>query len=90
MRMYFTYVLHSEDHNRIYIGQTDNLEARINRHNSGFVKSTKSDLPWKVIYFEKFEKRTEALKREKELKSHRGRDFIRQIILNGRVRQLPD
>ena len=40
--------------------------------------------------YEHFQTRAEAMKREKELKSHKGRDFIRKELLNGRVRQLPD
>jgi len=42
-------------------------------HNAGKVKSTKSYLPWKLIYNEEFETRIEARKREKYLKSAAGR-----------------
>jgi putative endonuclease len=53
-------------------------------------KSTKKYLPWEIIYYEEFERRSEAMRREKELKSHKGREFIREFVLNGGVRQLPD
>jgi len=99
--MYFTYVLYSPGYDRIYIGQTDNPEKRLERHNLGLVKSTKayrpwklihyesfpSRRPWKLIHYESFPSRSEAVKREKELKSHQGRNFIRNQLLNARVRQ---
>jgi putative endonuclease len=47
-------------------------------------------LPWELIYYEEFDARSVAMKREKELKSHKGRDYIREKILPVRVRQLPD
>ena len=88
--MFYTYVLYSELYDRIYIGQTNNISIRLEKHNSGKVNSTKAYLPWKMIHYENFQNRTEAMKREKELKSHKGRDFIQKILLNGRIRRLPD
>lgn len=78
--MYYVYVLHSLSADKIYIGQTNNLSDRINRHNAGSVRSTKPYCPWKLIYVEEFDLRAKAMKREKELKSHKGRDFIRGKI----------
>ncbi len=88
--MYHTYVLHSPTCNQIYIGHTNSLKLRFQQHNNGLSKSTKRYIPWKLLFYEKFETRAEAMKRERELKSHKGRDFIRQLLLNGGVRQLPD
>ncbi|MFW9940360.1 MAG: GIY-YIG nuclease family protein [Candidatus Thorarchaeota archaeon] len=79
--MYYTYVLYSVEYDRIYIGQSDDLISRLERHNKGIVKSTKGFKPWKMIYHEKFQNRREAMKREKELKSHkRTRLDSRKII----------
>ena len=86
--MFYTYVLYSSKFDEIYIGQTGNLETRLDKHNNGLVFSTKPFLPWKLIYYEEFKTRSEAMKREKELKSHKGRMFIRNELV--RVRQLPD
>ncbi|MCW8823314.1 MAG: hypothetical protein OQK63_04470 [Ignavibacteriaceae bacterium] len=47
-------------------------------------------MPWELVYYKEFPTRSLAMKREKELKSHKGRDFIRKEILPVRVRQLPD
>ena len=79
---YITYVLYSSSSDRLYIGQTSNLPARLSRHNKKLVKSTKHYTPWKLIHREEFETRSEAMKREKELKSHKGREFIRGLLPN--------
>ena len=90
IKVYKAYVLYSSKFDEIYIGQTNDLEYRLEKHNSGKSRYTKRYIPWEVVYFEEFETRTEAMKSEKELKSHKGREFIRKEILNGRVRQSPD
>ena len=85
--MYYTYVLYSKKFDRIYIGQSDDIIIRLDRHNKGKVRSTKAYVPWEMIYHESFNTRSEAMGRERELKSHKGRDYIRELV---RVRQLPD
>ena len=80
MKMFYTYILYSSQHDRYYIGQTDNIEIRLNQHNSGLVKSTKAYLPWKLKYFEKYEARTEAIRRERFLKQQRNREFYDRLI----------
>ncbi len=62
--MFYTYVLRSEKDKTRYIGSTDNKERRVREHNSGRVKYTKGKKPWKLIYEEEFNSRTEARKRE--------------------------
>ena len=84
------YVLYSPNYDKIYIGQTNSLKLRLEEHNSGNSRYAKRYIPWKLVHYEKFATRSEAMKREKELKSHRGRDYIRKNFLSGRVRQLPD
>lgn len=69
-RMYFhVYILYSLANDRFYIGQTNDLDKRIERHNKGSVKSTKAYRPWKIVYCESFETRAESMKREGHLKS---------------------
>ena len=87
--MYFVYALYSAEFDRLYVGQTTSLAHRVKAHNAGKVTSTKAFLPWEVVYWERCQSRSQALKREKQLKSHRGRDFIRGLV-SGRVRRLPD
>ncbi len=80
--MYFVYVLYSENYDKIYIGMTSNLEQRLLSHNELSKKGwTIKFRPWKMVYKESFQTKQEALKREKELKSFRGREFIRNQII---------
>jgi len=67
--MWFVYILYSKSINKYYIGITDNLEWRLERHNQGWGRSTKGGIPWELVYFERYRIKQEALKREKKIKS---------------------
>jgi putative endonuclease len=75
--LYFVYVLKSKKDNKRYIGFTDNLDRRISEHNAGLVKSTRNRRPLELVYFEKFGKKSEAMKREKYFKTGFGRAFLK-------------
>jgi len=80
--MYSVYVLYSEKFGKTYIGFTSDLLNRMRSHNHyGTDGFTKPYRPWKLIYVEMFELKSEAMKREKELKSGKGRLFIKTEIL---------
>ncbi|MFN2458939.1 MAG: GIY-YIG nuclease family protein [Chitinophagaceae bacterium] len=70
------YILHSQLHNTIYIGQTSNLIVRFHSHNVYGKDWTKRYRPWMVIYCEYHSTRSEATKREQHLKSGKGREWI--------------
>jgi putative endonuclease len=76
--MYYVYALWSYKLKRRYIGFTENLESRVIKHNSGLSTYTSRGIPWKLIHKEIFETKTEALKREKFLKSGSGRKLLDQ------------
>lgn len=78
---YYTYVLYSVNYDKIYIGYTSNIEKRLYFHNLGIKGWTAKFTPWELIYSENFPTKPEAMKREKELKSFKGREFIRKKIL---------
>ncbi len=78
--MYYVYILESEKSGRHYIGSTANLERRLAEHNEGKVKSTKRYRPWKIIYTEEFSTKTEALKRERKIKSYKGGIAFKNLI----------
>jgi len=78
--MFHLYILLSEKTNKYYIGSTGNLEDRITRHNGGRSKSTKFGIPWKLIYTEEFETRSEAIIRELELKSWKSHERVSQLV----------
>lgn len=66
---FWVYVLYSEKDSGLYVGQTNNLQNHMHRHNSQQVKATKNRLPVVCIHNEKYATRTEATKRERFLKS---------------------
>jgi len=68
MELFFVYILFSETHNRYYIGQTNNIDNRIERHNNGYEKSTSPYVPWKLIGTITKNSRSEAMILEKNLK----------------------
>ena len=78
--MYYVYILYSEKYDKYYIGQTDNLEFRMKRHNEGKVRYTKIYIPWKLEYYEEFNSRGEAMKREKFLKKQKNKGYYKKII----------
>ncbi|AFH49489.1 Hypothetical protein IALB_1782 [Ignavibacterium album JCM 16511] len=78
MTKFFTYILFSAKHNKHYFGHTSNLQKRISDHNSGLSTFTKKYLPWELIYFEEFDSRAEAMKREKFFKSYLGYKWLKQ------------
>src|SRR5688572_2461545 len=81
--MYTVYVLYSARFNKIYIGYTTDLESRFISHNELGIKGwTIRFRPWEILHTENFESKSNAMKREKQLKSAAGREFIWQLVLN--------
>ena len=82
--MFTVYVLRNEVSGKIYIGQTNNFEKRIKQHNDeNFDERAYTSLnkgKWLLVYKEEFSTRKEAMIREKQLKSSRGRNFIKKTI----------
>ncbi len=66
--MNYTYIVECAD-GSLYCGWTNDLEKRIADHNDGKGgKYTRSRLPVKLVYFEKFETKEEAMSREWHIK----------------------
>ena len=79
--MYYVYIIYSESKDRYYIGFTGgDPQWRLQRHNMGWTRSTKSGIPWKLMHFESFETKTEALKRENFIKRQKSRKFLEKLI----------
>jgi len=81
----FVYILESQKNKTYYIGSTNNLERRLNEHNSGKVKYTKNLRPWKLKFFKKYDSLTEARKVEYKLKKLKRRDIVEKIIKEQKV-----
>jgi putative endonuclease len=81
--MFTVYVLYSREHNKIYVGYTSDLNSRLDSHNIYSTKGyTVKYRPWNLIHQEHFETKKEAIMREKQLKSAKGREFIWRLIDN--------
>ncbi len=74
--MFYVYVIRSNENGKLYKGYSSNLRRRIAEHNRGKVYSTKSGGSWKLIYYEAFLNKTDALREEKFLKSGSGRKVL--------------
>ncbi|OGH69642.1 MAG: hypothetical protein A2754_04295 [Candidatus Magasanikbacteria bacterium RIFCSPHIGHO2_01_FULL_47_8] len=75
--MYFVYLLENRDDHSWYIGFTSNLKRRIVEHNNGTGCITTARKPnWKLIYFECYTNKQDALGREKFLKGGSGRKYL--------------
>ncbi len=78
--MYSVYVIESELTGVKYIGYSSNVQTRLKHHNSGKSKFTKSQRPWKLLFVESFSSKSEARKRENQLKKsswHRSELYMR-------------
>ena len=78
--MHKVYIIQSLKNRRYYIGHTENIEKRLKRHNDGLVKSTKSFRPWRLIYTEDYCLRSEAYRRELEIKSYKGGIKFKKLL----------
>jgi putative endonuclease len=87
---YWVYVLRSECADRRYVGQTDDLERRLARHNDGLVFSTAPYRPWRIVHSEEHSTRSEATQRERALKSGQGRQFLDGMEAEPNRQSLPE
>ena len=78
--LYYIYGILSVKHRRIYVGLTQNVEKRLEDHNSGRVFSTTPFRPWRIIYKEKVIGIIRARVREKYFKSGCGKEFLKNIV----------
>jgi putative endonuclease len=76
---YYTYILLTSKNN-YYYGHTDNLKERVVRHKKGEVRLTKRYLPVKLVYYELFETRGDAINREKYFKSLKNKNYVKELI----------
>ncbi len=77
--MHYVYILLGRD-NRIYVGRTDNLKLRYQEHQAGKVWTTQRMLPIKLIFYEAFINKADAIRREKYLKTSKGKSTLRMML----------
>jgi len=78
--MYYNYILQSLQDKKFYTGFTKNIKLRFERHQKGFISSTKERRPFKLIYFECCLNKKDAIHREKYLKTYYGKKFIKSRL----------
>ena len=81
---YFVYILQSLKDGSYYVGTTQDLSQRMERHNQGRSKYTKAKKPWQVSYSEEYGDRSAAMKREYEIKSRKDKGYIENLVRTSR------
>jgi len=77
--MHYVYILLLSNR-QLYTGRTDNIRRRILEHKNGKVKSTSVRLPLRLIHYESYLVKSDAVRREKFLKTTEGKRLLRQQI----------
>ncbi|MDP2926632.1 MAG: GIY-YIG nuclease family protein [bacterium] len=80
MERYYVYTLFSLRDKKLYTGFTTNLKDRLSRHARGEVKSTLYRRPLRLIHYEYFINKEDAMAREVFLKSGFGRNQLKQAL----------
>ena len=81
--MYYLYILYSAQLDRYCVGSTEDISMRFKEHlwkHKGFTAKAKD---WELKYSESFETKSEALKREQQIKKWKSRKLIEKIISSG-------
>ena len=90
--MYYVYIIEAVETKKYYIGQTENIDGRVKKHNQGRNLSTKAYIPWQLKWWKAYETRSDAIKIEKKLKRIKNRirleKFIKQNEFSARLRRL--
>lgn len=77
--MYYVYIIYSASHDVYYKGYTLGCEKRLEEHNEGKSKYTSGKGPWLLVFVQEYEQKTDALKREKQLKRQH-RKYLEWLI----------
>ena len=77
---YFTYIIQSLKDDSYYFGYTTDLCKRIIYHNAGLSKYTRKKKPWRLVYYKKFESKSDAILFEKKLKKYKSHNLIQSFI----------
>jgi len=80
--MFYVYILYSDKLNKKYIGSTFDLRSRIAQHNNKKSKFSSRGIPWKIIYYEAFLNKSDALREESFLKTGKGRERMKYLFKN--------
>ena len=82
---FYTYILQSEKDGSFYIGYSQDVEERLKKHNSANTGYSSRKKPWKLVYFESFPTKSEAISRELFLKRQKNKAFYESLIKGSSV-----
>ena len=77
---YFVYILRSLKDGTCYIGSTQDLSERVDRHNQGRSAYTKGKSPWELVYYEEHLDRSSAVRRENAIKKRKSKEYIESLV----------
>lgn len=80
--MHYVYIIQSKVDNNFYTGETSDLLKRFKEHNQGKNQSTKGRKPFELIYYESYLLKSDAVAREKYLKTSMGKRVIKKQLSN--------
>ena len=78
--MKYVYILESDPPDHFYVGMTDDLRARLHKHNAGEVSHTSKFRPWRLKTYLAFSDERKAEEFEQYLKSASGRAFAKKRL----------
>jgi putative endonuclease len=87
---FFIYILQSMKDFSFYVGQCDDLDWKVSKHNEGMSTYTATKRPRRLVYFEMYNSRSEALKREKQIKKMKSKVYIQNLIQNWQPARVPE
>ena len=88
--MYYTYVLHRSKDGEWYTGASSDLKARLKEHEQGKVRSTRFQRPLRLVYYEACLEAEDAYRRERYLKTGKGKRYLLQRLKTWRTRLSQD
>lgn len=77
---FHVYILQSEATGRYYVGQSEHLQERVAYHNANYSKALKNRGPWKLVHTEQYVTRSEAVRRERDIKRQKDRRFVEGLV----------
>jgi len=78
--MYYVYVLQSQKDHFLYVGCTNNIKSRVSRHHAGLVPATKFRRPLKLIFYEAYLIKSDAIRRERYFKTSKGKTTLKIML----------
>ena len=76
----FVYILQSDSTRRFYVGQSQDLDGRVDYHNRYGIPATRNRGPWRLVYWKEYETRREALRRERDLKNKKSHQYLESVV----------